>query len=575
MLACLKFYQGLPTEAQIGTREEMAVTSNAAVAPLAANNGSGRERCPAPWPRPLRRAAASLVGGSCRHLAPAFPLRVAAGSSRKSSTISVRIILSRYRPAASRSPGRPGWTEFDSRLAVREVIAGGAVTLTYDDRSIISYAAPAEADTAGWAATIEAILAAARQTSPQLAALPAGTVEQAVVDGMTRSLDRFSRYAPPDLARDQRAARNGWGGIGITVDGANDTFRVTAVEPQSPADRAGIRPEDQIVAIDGVTTHGCVHREVVDRLRGPVGSPIAVQIVPAGMGQSRELRLQRATVFEPTVTASRDGDIGVIRVHSFNHRTTTRVAKSLTELQGQADGRLAGIVLDLRSNPGGVLDEAVRLADLFLRQGPIVSVVGRHPASRQYFVASGREHRPRCPDGRADQWRLRLGLRDRRRGASGCRSRRRDRQLVLRQGIGADRASPAQQRRADPDLGAADGALRLSAASAWGDPDDLHRRSAGRCGLPRDRVDAGRDGGAAACLAGRKRVGGAAAILPGHPQPSGSRPGAGQVSSDRPKVVCCGAARSAGGGAADGADRGGATDPALTGVGAALCSSSD
>ena len=163
-------------------------------------------------------------------------------------------------------------------------------------------------------------------------------LEQAVADGMARSLDRFSRYAPPDLARDQRAARNGWGGIGITVDGANDTFRVTAVEPQSPADRAGIRPEDQIVAIDGVTTHGCVHREVVDRLRGPVGTPISVQIVPAGMGQSRELRLQRATVFEPTVTASRDGDIGVIRVHSFNHRTTTRVAESLAALQSQAGG---------------------------------------------------------------------------------------------------------------------------------------------------------------------------------------------------------------------------------------------
>src|SRR3954454_3899619 len=288
-------------------------------------------------------------------------------------------------------------TEFDSQLAVREVIAGGAVTLTYDDRSIISYAAPAEADTAGWAATIEALLATARRMSPQLAALPAGTLEQAVAAGMARSLDRFSRYAPPDLARDQRASRNGWGGIGITVDGAKDTFHVTAVEPQSPADRAGIRPEDQIVAIDGVPTHGCVHREVVDRLRGPVGSPIAVQIVPAGMGESRELRLQRATVFEPTVTASRDGNIGVIRVHTFNHRTTTRVAESLTALQGQAAGRLAGIVLDLRSNPGGVLDEAVRLADLFLRQGPVVSVIGRHPASRQFFAVSGTSTVPDVP----------------------------------------------------------------------------------------------------------------------------------------------------------------------------------
>jgi carboxyl-terminal processing protease len=276
----------------------------------------------------------------------------------------------------------------DNRLAVREGGGGGTVVLTYDNRTLALYPAPADSNTAGWGATIEAIVAAARQTSPQLAALPAETVEQTVLDGMMRSLDRFSRYAPPDLARDQRAARNGWGGIGITVDGAQDSFRVTAVEPQSPADRAGIRPEDQIVAIDGITTHGCVHREVVDRLRGVIGTPVSVRIVPAGAAQERELQLQRAFVFEPTVSASRDGDVGVIQVHSFNHRTTTRVTESLAELQTR--GRLAGIVLDLRSNPGGVLNEAASLADLFLRRGPIVAVVGRHPASRQYFAASGR-----------------------------------------------------------------------------------------------------------------------------------------------------------------------------------------
>jgi len=107
-------------------------------------------------------------------------------------------------------------------------------------------------------------------------------------------------------------------------------------------------------------------------------------------------------VFEPTVTASRDGDIGIIRVHSFNHRTTMRVAESLAALQsqagqGQAGNRLAGIVLDLRSNPGGVLDEAVKLTDLFLRQGPVVSVVGRHLASRQFFAVSGRSTVPDVP----------------------------------------------------------------------------------------------------------------------------------------------------------------------------------
>ena len=294
-------------------------------------------------------------------------------------------------------PARPGWRGSTARLAVREAVGGGAIALTYDDRSIASYPAPAETDTAGWAATLETIVAAARQASPQLAALPAETVEQAVVDGMTRSLDRFSRYAPPDLARDQRAARNGWGGIGITVDGANDSSASPRssrrARPTAPASGRRTRSSRSMASR---RTAACITRSSTG-CAARSARPVSVRIVPAGTAQSRELRLQRASVFEPTVTASRDGDIGVIRVHSFNHRTTTRVAESLAELQGQAGGRLAGIVLDLRSNPGGVLDEAVSLADLFLRQGPIVSVVGRHPASRQYFEASGRSTVPDVP----------------------------------------------------------------------------------------------------------------------------------------------------------------------------------
>jgi carboxyl-terminal processing protease len=309
-------------------------------------------------PQPL---SSGTIAGSHASTASGISL-AAAGSDRLISQVLDDIGTYYLEPVSAHRVAMAGAARLaglDKHLAVREVVGGGALALTYDDRSLASYPAPADTDTAGWAATVETVMAAARQASPQLAALPVETLDQAVVDGMMRSLDRFSRYAPPDLARDQRAARNGWGGIGITVDGAKDTFRVTAVEPHSPADRAGIRPEDQIVAINGVTTHGCVHHEVTDRLRGPVGSPISVQIVPVGLTRSRELRLRRASVFEPTVTASRDGDIGVIRVHTFNHRTTTRVAESLARLQGQAGGRLAGIVLDLRSNPGGVLDEAV------------------------------------------------------------------------------------------------------------------------------------------------------------------------------------------------------------------------
>src|SRR5439155_1493189 len=138
------------------------------------------------------------------------------------------------------------------------------------------------------------VIATAKQASPHLAALPNETVEKAVFDGMTAALDRFSRYLTPEVARDQRASREGFGGIGITFVSTNDLFRVTAVTPQSPADRAGIQPDDRILAIDGIATTGRAHEEVVHHLRGPIGSAIAVSLLHPEIPQARELRLNRA-----------------------------------------------------------------------------------------------------------------------------------------------------------------------------------------------------------------------------------------------------------------------------------------
>lgn len=275
--------------------------------------------------------------------------------------------------------------------------AGGALTVVYDGRNIAYFAAPAEQDRRQWGDLIDTVVASGKQVSPTIAGLPQETVDKTVLDGITAALDRFSRYATPDAAREQRAARDGFGGIGVTLDPADDLFRVTAVTPQGPAERAGIRPEDQIVAVDGVATSGCLHHDVVERLRGPVGSTVAVKVLHPGMPRPRDLRLSRAYVFEQTVTASRDGDIAVFRVNSFNHSTTKRMAEALAAAQREAGGRLAGIVLDLRGNPGGLLDQAVSLADLFIHDGPIAAAAGRHPASRQFFAASGNSVAPRTP----------------------------------------------------------------------------------------------------------------------------------------------------------------------------------
>jgi carboxyl-terminal processing protease len=272
-----------------------------------------------------------------------------------------------------------------------------ALSVTYEGRSIAFAAVPAENDGQRWGDVIANMVATGQRVSPHLAALPRETIDTAVFSGMVTALDRFSHYSPPEIARDQRAQRDGFSGVGITLDSVDNAFRVTAVSPQSPADRAGIRPEDQIVAIDGVATAGCPHQEVVHQLRGPIGSAVALKVLHPGSAQPRDLRLSRDYVILPTVTMSRDGDILVFRIASFNHSTTQRIAKDLAEAERQSGGKLAGVVLDLRGNPGGLLDQAVSLTDLFVHDGPIISVVGRHPASKQYFTAAGDSIAPKLP----------------------------------------------------------------------------------------------------------------------------------------------------------------------------------
>ncbi|HKS90250.1 MAG TPA: S41 family peptidase, partial [Stellaceae bacterium] len=307
------------------------------------------------------------------------------------------------RPVTSRQlalAGAARLARLDNKLAVGGSFGSpvaDALTLSYEGRDVAFFRAPPDKDNRQWGATIDKIVATAKQASPTLAALPQERIDGAVLAGMTRALDPFSRYSPPDQARDQRAARDGFGGIGVTLDTADDAYRVTAVTEHSPAERAGIRPEDQIVAVDGVATAGCPHHEVIHRLRGPIGSAVDVKILAQGATVPRDLVLHRGYVVLPTVTMSQHGGIAVFHIASFNHSTARRVAEGLAQAQRQAGGRLAGIVLDLRGDPGGLLDQAVALTDLFIPKGPIVSTIGRHPASFQRFAAAGDAVAPSLP----------------------------------------------------------------------------------------------------------------------------------------------------------------------------------
>ena len=271
------------------------------------------------------------------------------------------------------------------------------LTLTHDGILVASFPVPPEISPIDAGQTLTAIIAAAKKASGHIASMSEEAIDKAVFEGMIGTLDRFSHYSSPEEARDQRAARDGFGGIGVSLESTSDDFKITTVTAQSPAERAGLRSGDRIVAVDGQPTAGRHAAEIIHQLRGPVSSTVTVTIAREGVAGTHDYKIARMLVITPTVTASRDGGVAIFRVASFNQSTTQLLTESIAAEERAAGGHLAGIVLDLRGNPGGLLDQAVSLADLFIAKGPIIATVGRHPASHQYFAASGRATVPTIP----------------------------------------------------------------------------------------------------------------------------------------------------------------------------------
>src|SRR5262249_10422118 len=160
-------------------------------------------------------------------------------------------------PVSSRKlilAGAARFSRLDNKFSISETpgSAGPQVVLSYDGREVAVYPVPSHDDPHDWGALMGRLVAAAKAAAPAVAALTEEQIDKALFDGIIAALDRFSRYAPPEIARDQRAIRDGFGGIGVTLDVSNEEFRITAVTPRGPADLAGIRPDDKLVAIDKV-----------------------------------------------------------------------------------------------------------------------------------------------------------------------------------------------------------------------------------------------------------------------------------------------------------------------------------
>jgi carboxyl-terminal processing protease len=291
-------------------------------------------------------------------------------------------------------------SRLDPKLSIAEMPGPqneSEIVLDYGGHQLAAYPSPIGDDPHDWGGWVGRLAADAKAASPILAALSEDDIDVTLFDGVTGALDRFSRYATPAVAQDHRAARDGFGGIGITLDASPEPLRVAEVTPLGPADLAGIRPGDRVVAIDGRPTAGQPQSDVVRQLRGPVPSTVAIDIDRPGRGPVRSYRLQRTLILVPTVTASEDGGVAIFHISAFNQNTTQQLVEDLDAAKRRAGPPLHGIVLDLRGNPGGLLDQAVGLADVFIAKGPIAATVGRNPASRQFFAASGDSIAARVP----------------------------------------------------------------------------------------------------------------------------------------------------------------------------------
>jgi carboxyl-terminal processing protease len=208
------------------------------------------------------------------------------------------------------------------------------------------------------------------------------------IDGMLASLDPHSSYLNARDSAQMRSQTDGeYGGLGLTVTSEDGAVKVVSPTDDTPASRAGIRAGDFITHLDDQLIFGSTIDEAVDRMRGRPGTAIKLTVVRPGVPKPLEFKLTREVIRIRPVRWEARGDVGVIRISSFNRQTGEATRLAITALDRQMGPRLKGYVIDLRANPGGLLDQAIEVTDAFLPRGEIVSQRGRSKDSIERYFA--------------------------------------------------------------------------------------------------------------------------------------------------------------------------------------------
>ena len=201
---------------------------------------------------------------------------------------------------------------------------------------------------------------------------------QGAINGMIKSLDPHSAYMTAELYKELEVETQGrFGGIGIEITILKDVLTVVSPIEDTPAYKAGVKSGDQIIKIDGKSTKDITTMEAVKKLRGPKDTKVTITIWRESMAQPKDIILIRAIIQVKSVKAKTfDDHIGYIRIASFHERTAADLSKALTEVTEKTKP-MKGLVLDLRNDPGGLLNQAIEVSDMFLKSGIIVSTRGR------------------------------------------------------------------------------------------------------------------------------------------------------------------------------------------------------
>lgn len=211
---------------------------------------------------------------------------------------------------------------------------------------------------------------------------------ESAINGMLSALDPHSSYLNPKHYRDMQVQTRGeFGGLGIEVTMEEGLVKVVTPIDDTPAARAGLRPGDFITHLEGTPILGMTLSEAVSKMRGPINSKIGLTIARPGREEPFDVSIVRDTITIDSVRHRTEGNIGYIRITTFNERTDRGLEKAIAAFDSKSSGKIVGYVVDLRNNPGGLLDQAISVSDAFLEKGEVVSTRGRHPEDTQRYNA--------------------------------------------------------------------------------------------------------------------------------------------------------------------------------------------